>query len=256
MKRENLQRFLFVSAACLLSFPWLTPCVGLMSSAMVDVAHDSISNRNRPLERLSNAQLKAWAEKPGPKLRVIQNTTLPPHRLIKDEELSAAKGGREAPLPGSVVEKSASGLVDGVATTLALADPITWASGFSGDMLPARPSRHLVLSETPFVLLEGRDLRLTRAGKNGPILLAKATYATVTIITPDGKTTANATHIHFDSTTNEIVLEGSWSSVESGGQRYSPKNKDELMTLNWSKRRVSCSGTVDTDRGTRIIKAH
>lgn len=247
MKRENLQRFLFVSAACLLSFPWLTPCVGIMSSTMVDGVHESISNRNRPLERLSTAQLKAWVEKPGPKLRVIQNTTLPPHRLIKDEELSAAKGGREAPLPGSVVEKSASGLVDGVATTLALADPITWASGLSSDMLPARPSRHLILSEMPYVLLEGDNLRLTRVGENGPILLAKATYATVTIITPDGKTTARATHIHYDSTTNEIVLEGFLPSVESGGQRYSPKNKDDLMTLNWSKRRVSCSGAVDTD---------
>lgn len=75
--------------------------------------------------------------------------------------------------------------------------------------------------------------------------MAKAKKANVTIITPNGKTTASATQIHYDSTNTEIVLKGG-PSVKSGGQRHLPDKRDDLMTLNWSKRRVSCSRAVDT----------
>ncbi len=246
MKREKLQRLLFVFAACLLSFPWLTPCVGLMSSAVVDTAHNSIARRDRPQERLPNAQLKAWAAKPGPKLKVIANAALPPHPQITDEEISADKGGLNAPVPGTIAGKGASALVDGVATALVLADPITWLSGFSMDDGPTKAHRQLVLSESPLVLLESVDLRYTRGGKNGPILLAKARHASLTIVTPDGKISARATHIHFSSGSQEILLEGS-PSVESAGHRYTPKERNDQMTLNWVKRSVSCAGDVDTD---------
>jgi hypothetical protein len=245
MKRENLQRFLFVSTACLLSLPWLTPCVGIMSSSMVDSAHNSITGRDRPKERFSSAQLKDWAAKPGPKLTVIENRPLPPHQLIMDEDLSAANGGMDAPVPGTIVGKGASLIVDGVATALTWVDPVTWVFHDVGVMETTKPHRQLILSESPFMALDGTSLRFKRSGKNGPILLAKAEHATLTIITAEGKISASARQIHFSGSSNEIVLEG-WPKVTSGAMHYSPDIlRTTPMTLNWRTRRVSCASAVE-----------
>ena len=243
MKREKLRRLLFVSAACLLSFPWLTPCVGIWSAAAVNGAHDSITHRDEPLARLPTKQLRQWAAKPGPKLTVIENQTNLRSSLITDTELSAANGGMNAPRPGTLVGKGASAVVDGLTYTLTWIDPFTWVSQNSMGMEPTKPRRQLVLCESPFVLLEGNSIRFTRSGKNGPVLLAHATDARVTVITPDGTFTAQAQDIHFRGPSQEVLLEHPYS-IHAGSQNLRPVKTDTLMKLNFMKRSVSCSGII------------
>lgn len=246
MKREKLRRSLFVSAACLLSFPWFTPCVGIWSAAAVNGAHDSISRRYEPLAHLPTNQLKQWAAKPGPKLTVIQRQTISRSSLITAAELSAANGGMNAPRPGTLVGKGASSVVDGLTYTLTWIDPFTWVSQNSMGMEPTKPRRQLVLCESPFVLLEGNSIRFTRSGKNGPVMLARATGARVTIITPYGTFTAQAQDIQFRGPSQEVLLEQPYS-VHSGPQHLRFPKVGSLVKLNFVKRSVSCSETV-TDR--------
>lgn len=243
MKLEKLRRFLFVSTVCLVSFPWLTPCVGIWSAAAVNGVHDSISKRDEPLAHLPTKQLKELAAKPGPKLKVLEQQSIPRSSLITESELSDANGGKDAPRAGSLVGKGASAAVDGLTYTLIWADPFTWATKNSIGMEPTKPGRQLILCESPFVLLEGDSIRFKRSGKDGPILLAHATGATVTVITPDGTFAARANDIHFRGPSEEVLLERPYF-VRSGGQNLMPSNNDSLMKLNFIKRRVSCSGAV------------
>lgn len=240
MKREKLRHCLFVSAVCLLSFPWLTPCVGIWSAVVVNVAHDSITRRDEPLARLPTKQLKQWAAKPGPKLTVIENQAISPSLLITAEELSAAKN---APLPGTFVGKGASAVVDGLSYTLTWIDPFTWVSQNSMGMEPTKTRRQLTLCESPFVLLEGNSIRFTRSDKNGPVLLAHATGAKVTVITPDGSYFARAENIHFHSSSQEVLLERPFV-IYTGPQSLVPEKSGSLMKLNFARRFVSCSGVV------------
>lgn len=243
MKREKLRRLLFVSAACLLSFPWLTPCVGIWSAAAVNGAHDSITQRDQPLTRLPTQQLKQWAAKPGPKLTVIERQSIPSSSLVTAAELSDANGGMQAPRPGTLAGKGASAVVDGLTYTLTWIDPFTWVSQNSMGMEPTKPRRRLVLSETPFVMLEGQDIRFIRDGKNRSVRLAKGTNARVTVITPDGTFIAHAQDIHFRGPSQEVLLEQPYS-LYSGGQYLRPLKADALMKLNFIKRSVSCNGAI------------
>jgi hypothetical protein len=43
-----------------------------------------------------------------------------------------------------------------------------------------------------------------------------------------------------------LAIEGG-PSVESAGRRYTPKERNDLMTLNWVKQSVSCASDVDID---------
>ncbi len=234
---------MFVSAVCLLSFPWLTPCVGIWSAAAVNGAHDSITKRDEPLAHLPTKQLKEWAVKPGPRLRVMEHQSIPRSSLITEAELSDAKGGKEAPRPGSLVGKGASAAVDGLTYTLTWADPFTWATKNSMDMGPTKPHRQLILCESTYVLLEGDSIRYTRSGKNGPVLLAHATGATVTVITPDGAYMAGAKDIYFRAPAEEVLLERPYY-VRSAQQYLTPSKDDSLMKLNFKNRSVSCSGAL------------
>lgn len=253
MKREKLRHCLFVSAVCLFSFPWLTPCVGIWSAAAVNVAHDSITRRDEPLARLPTQQLKQWAAKPGPRLTVIENQAISPRSLITAAELAAA---RNAPLPGTFVGKGASAVVDGLSYTLTWIDPFTWVSQNSMGMEPTKPRRQLILCESPFVLLEGNSIRFTRSDKNGPVLLAHATGAKVTVITPDGSYFARAENIHFRSSSQEVLLERPFV-IYTGPQSLAPEKSGSLMKLNFARRFVSCSGAViDQKRRVTPMRIH
>jgi len=242
MKQEKLRRLLFVSAACLLSCPWLTPCVGIWSAAAVDTMHNSITKRNEPLNRLPDPRLKEWAAKPGPKLAVFEHQAIPKSLLVTAEELSSANGGRNAQRPGTLVGKGASALVDGVTLALSSVDPFNLATG-NLSVEPTQPKRRLILCESPFVMLEGKDIRFNRAGKNGAIHLAKASFARITVITPAGSYSASAQHIHYRGAAPQVVLEHSYG-VNSGPQSLRPAQPESLLTLNFVKNRVSCSGAV------------
>ncbi len=243
MNRDKLRRIIFVSATCLFSLPWLTPCAGIWSAAAVNGAHDSISKRDQPLAHLPTKQLKAWAAKPGPKLSVLERQSIPHSSLITEAELSDANGGMKAPRPGSLVGKGASAAVDGLTYTLTWVDPFTWVSKNSMGMEPTKPNRQLILCESPFVLLESESIRFKRSGKNGPILLAHATGATVTVITPDGTFTARAQDIYYRGPSDEVLMERPYY-VRSGDQYLRPSKDNSLMKLNFKKRSVSCSSAV------------
>jgi hypothetical protein len=251
MKREKIRRAAFVSAACLLSFPWLTPCVGIWSAAAVNGMHDSVSKRGEPLNRLPDAKLKQWAAKPLPRIAILSSQPVPAHLLVTDEELTYAKGGRNAPRPGTFFGKGASALVDGVTYTLTWADPFTWVSGNSLGMEPTKPKRRLTLCESPFVMIEAEDIRFVPEGKTGGVRLAKASNAKVTVITPEGSFFARAQHIHYRGPSQEVLLEQPWG-VYSGTQNLSPAKPGSLMTLNFMKRGVSSIGGVNDHKRSRI----
>lgn len=251
MKREKLRRAAFVGAACLLSFPWLTPCVGIWSAAAVNGVHDSVTKRYEPLNRLPDAKLKQWAAKPLPRIAILDSQPVPAHLLVTDEELSSAKGGRNAPRPGTLVGKGASALVDGVTYTLTWVDPFTWVSGNSLDVGPTKPQRRLVLCESPFVMIEAGNIRYAREDKSGAIRLAKASDAKVTVITPDGSYFARAKHIHFRAPMQEVLLEQPWG-VYSGTQNLTPTKPGSVMRLNFVKRGVSSPGGVNDHKSSRI----
>ncbi len=250
MKREKIRRVLFVSAACLLSFPWLTPCVGIWSAVAVDGAHNSITHRDEPLNRLPDAKLKEWAAKPGPRLAVSEHQSLSSELFITDAEF---KGSKTAARSGTLVGKGASALVDGVTYTLTWVDPFTWVSGNTMGVEPTKPNRRLILCESPFVMLEADDLRFTRDGKSGAIRLARATNAKVTVITPDGSYFARGMHVHYRGPSQEVVLTQS-SSIYTGTQKLRPAQEGSLIRLNFVKHRVSCSGAVLDDRRPSISK--
>lgn len=243
MKHEKLRRVVFVSAACLLSFPWLTPCVGIWSAAAVNGVHDSVTKRDEPLNRLPDAKLKQWAAKPLPRIAVLEHQGISKSLLVTDAELSASNGGRNASRPGTLVGKGASALVDGVTYTLTWVDPFTWISGNTLDMEPTKPKRRLVLCESPFVMLEAEDIRFVPEGKRGGVRLAKASDAKVTVITPEGSFFARAQHIHYRGPSQEVLLEQPWG-VYSGTQNLVPAKPGSTMRLNFVKRGVSSAGGV------------
>lgn len=247
MNREKIQRFLFVGAVCLLSFPWLTPCVGIFSAVAVDGLHNSVTKRDQPLSHLPSKQLQQWAAKPAPKLSVMPNQFISPDLRVSDAEVSAANGGRTAPRPGTLVGKGASAIVDGVTETLVWVDPFTWLSRNSLELRASKARRQLVLCESPFVMLEAKDIRFTRDGKDGPVRLAKATEGTMIIITPEGRFTARAGYIHFRGPSQEVLLELP-TGVGSDKRYFYPAGTKPgvLMKVNFVKRTVSCNGPVTT----------
>jgi len=251
MKREKLRRAVFVAVVCLLSFPWLTPCVGIWSAAAVNGVHDSVTKRDEPLSRLPEAKLKEWAAKPLPRIAVLAHQPVPSSLLIADAELSASNGGRNASRPGTFVGKGASALVDGVTYTLTWVDPFTWVSGNSLGMAPTKPGRRLVLCESPFVMIEAGSIRYAREGKSGAVRLVKATNAKVTVITPEGSFFARAQHIHYRGPSQEVLLERPWG-VFSSTQNLSPAKPGSLMRLNFVKRGVSSPGGVNDQKRSRI----
>ncbi len=255
MKREMLRRFLFVGAVCLLSFPWLTPCAGIWSAAAVDSVHSVVTHRDERDYKLPSKQLKEWAAKQLPKLKVRENQPIPSGMHITDAELSAANGGRSASRPGTLLGRGGSAVVDGLTSTLSWVDPFTWIMNDSWRMKPSTPQRRLILRETPFVMLEGDDLRYTCEGKNGPVHLARARKARLTVITPDGTCRINASAIHYRGpAADEVLLEG-MDSVYTRTQVLWPANRGDAVVLNFVKRSVSLSGRMGDGLRCISIKA-
>ncbi len=251
MQRENLRRFLFVSAACLLSFPWLTPCVGIWSAAIVDGAHNKVTHNRAADTRLPSEQLKAWERKDAPKLKVRENQPIPASMWISDAELSSANGGRNATRPGTLVGKGASAVVDGLTYTLAWVDPVTWIVDDSWRMKPSTPRRRLVLRESPFVLVESNEIRYTREGKDGPVRLARAQNAWITVISPAGSYEFHAESVHYRAPADELLLKPAHRfqiqrKEMFGTQSLEPAAGGQVtwMKLDFVKGILSCAGKV------------
>ncbi|MBB5030870.1 hypothetical protein [Prosthecobacter vanneervenii] len=241
MKREKLRRFLFVGAVCLLSFPWLTPCgTGVIAAAGISGTRNAFTRGSEPEARLPTRQLRGWASRPASPFSVISSQPVPLSRLIGDEELVKASGGQDAPYPGSLVGKGASALVDGVAGVFLAIDPLGWSDeDIKLDMNQFR-RRQLVLCESPYVVLQGTDLRFTRDGKKGPVRLAKAKYAVVSVITEEGSYSAAAKVIHYRGPSEELILETPYRLFSGYKNRLKlPVPAGTKITLNYVKRTLS-----------------
>ncbi len=244
MQRENLRRFLFVSAACLLSFPWLTPCVGIWSAMAVDGTHNAVSHRDQDKIKLPTPQIEKWSEKMLPKLKVSENQPISPAMRIEDAELAWTKGGRNAPRPGTVVGKGVSAAVDGLTYTLAWVDPVTWVLEDGWRVSPSTPRRQLVICQSPYVVLQAQNLRFTREGKDGPVKLAKARNALVRVIAPGGSYSIWATEIHYRGPAQEMLLVGTGQIFTPQMKVIEPAERDAWVKLNFVKHVLAFDGKM------------
>ena len=255
MRQQKLQYALFILTVCALSLPWLTPCtfgLGTMASGLVNkVSRPLVS---QPLDYLPHPDLKQWAARPGPMLEVQSVRGMPASLFIRDDDLPE-KQTRNAPRPGTDLRGTAGSFVGTISTLLAITDASTRSllegdgDGDTGilDDMPGRAEdnrRQLVLSEFPFVLLQGEELRYVADGKDPWPKLARAdTQAKVTVITKDGTFIGLARRIHFRSSSTEVILEGD-PTVQSGQQHLKGARTDAVMRLDFKKRRVTVNGAV------------
>lgn len=254
MKREEARRFVFVLAALACAVPWLTPCtlgLGTMASGLVNkVSRPLVAE---PLDYLPHPDLKQWAARPGPLLEVRTVRAMPASLFIRDDELPGDKT-QNASRPGTDMRGRAGSFVGMISTLLAITDASTrsFLEEGNGDMgllynMPGRAEddrRQLALSEFPFVLLQGEELRYLGDGKESWPALARADQRSkVTIITPDGTFIGIARRIHFRSSSTEVILEGD-PTVQSGQQHIKGARADAVMRLDFKKRRVTVSGPV------------
>lgn len=248
MHCDEIRRWLFVGATCLLAIPWLTPC---SNGETKGPGTPYLDRTGGTWGNLPNDQLKEWARKPGPQLRVVSHTSLfSKQLLVSDAELSAATGGAQASRP-----KAGLGFRFGQAvsslTTMPLNLYYPMIKGLAGSdrelVEPMKPKqdnarRQLVVCENPFVLLQGEDLVFFKSGNPESIAMARAsTGAKVTVITPDGTFFGIARRIHFRRGQQEILLEGD-PTVVSGHQYIKGGKPDAMMSLDFKERVVIVSG--------------
>jgi hypothetical protein len=234
---------------CVLSLPWLMPCVGLISGSALSLAHDAVPRSGEAADL--DPRLKNWAAKPGPALRVVDHRSVEARLLVTDAELSV--GGASVVKPsGTGLGRGTAGAVEKVAASLMLVDPVTWiaaANGAGSGFVQTSPHgrrRQLTLCDSPFVLLQGDDIRAIH-DKSGQLLLARASRARVTIITPDGSFFALAARVHFRAGLAEVILEGN-GTVQSGHQHIKAVKSGALIKLNFVTRIVTISDAVNETR--------
>lgn len=248
----KFQRFAFVSLVCLLSVPWLTPCVGVLGGAVIHGVHKAVQGRDDVLDRLPNDRLRQWAAKPARSLVVVEKVPVPARDLVSEEDVSSARGGRSVASPGNLLGKGLSAVANGLATTLVAADPLVLGHADDGvviDQVRKRPS--IVLCEQPFVFLDAEKIRVTREEKNGLLEMVRATGGIVRVITADGTITAHAGEVHFRSGTDYVVLEHP-RGVRTAGGYVRPAASGAMMRLHFSARRLECDGPVRFDGASMV----
>lgn len=243
MKRENLRRVLFTSAACLLAVPWLTPCgIGLVSSAVVRGTSHTLFGDPNPMARWPAVDVQNSGGASGRRLTVHQNQSVPRSLLISASEWQAVADQTSDKEAQSFSFRAATAMAQ-VADALETVD----ASVYQERQATSKPEprKELALSNQPFVMLEGDDLRFARHGrKDLPFLALAATrtmLAKATIRSPDGTIFASAQRIHFRGPSAEIVLEGN-PMVLFGRQQVKATRPDALMKLNFITRTVMVNG--------------
>ncbi len=254
MNASMLKRLLFALASCTLALPWLTPCtlgLGTMASGLVNKVSRPLDSQ--PLDYLPHPDLKQWAARPGPLLEVQTVRSMPPSLFIHDDELPV-RSARKAARPGTGLRGRAGSFVGMISGLLAISDAST--RGFlqaggndlvdlddvSGGLDDKR--RQLVISEFPFVLLQGDELLyLGKENEAWPSLARASVHAKVTVITPDGTFIGIARRIHFHSSSTEVILEGD-PTVQSGQQHLKGARTGAVIRLDFKKRRVTVHGPV------------
>lgn len=241
MGHDSCRRFLFVCLVCLLSVPWLTPCVGIWSAAAVSGVHDAVAKPHDVIARLPGDDLKKWAANPPPKLTLLTHRTISSSEFVREDEVDAAHGGSAVPPPGTLAGRGTSMVVKGVAETLTWVDPFTWMTQNAMDPTPDAPQRHVVLCESPYVVLSGLDIRVLREGKNGRILLARARSGTVHVITPQHALVMRGGVIHFRAPNHHLVIEQP-TTAHIGADDIAFGRGDAVAKLDFSTWRLECRG--------------
>lgn len=237
MMRKKLRRMVPVLILCLGP---LTSCKMHVGSLAYNAMHRvSKPLTSEPLDYLPFPDLKQWAALPGPMLEVEGGKAIPRSLYIREDEL--AQGSRKAKRPSSGLRGRAGDLMGMVTSLLAIAAGST-ADDKLGSIDDTR--RQLALNEFPFVLLQGEGLIYVRQDKQMWPQLARADKRSkITVISKDGTFFGIAQHIHFRSSSSEVVLEGD-PTVQSGQQHIKGAKPDAIMVLDFAKRRVLVNGPV------------
>ena len=237
MNWKKLRRWMPALILCLLS---LSSCKMHVGSLAYRAMHSmSKPLTSEPLDYLPFPDLKQWAALPGPMLEVQGGKAIPRTLFIRDDLL--AKGSSKARRPSSGLTGRAGDLMGMVTSLLAIA-----AGSTTDDKLGSIDDtrRQLAVNEFPFVLLQGEKLVYVKQDKQTWPRLARADKrGKVTVITKDGTFFGIAQHIHFRSSSSEIVLEGD-PTVQSGQQHIKGAKPDAIMVLDFAKRRVLVNGPV------------
>ncbi len=234
---KKLRRVVPALSICLVS---LTSCKMHVGSLAYKVTH-SMSNplTSEPLDYLPFPDLKQWAARPGPMLEVQGGRLVSRSLFITDAELP--KDSPKAKRPSSGWSGRAGDLMGMVTSLLAIAAGSTSDSKL-GSIDDTR--RQLAVNEFPFVLLQGEELVYVKQDKQAWPRLARADRRSkITVITKDGTFFGIAQHIHFRSSSSEVVLEGD-PTIQSGQQHIKGTKPDALMILDFAKRRVLVNGPV------------
>lgn len=252
-----LKRAAFMLAVCLLAVPWLTPCtlgIGTVGAALVSGASRRVEGDDEVRHRLRDPQLKAWAAKPGPQIKLNQQARIPRGMLVQDDELTAKGRILQVTSKDSVAQKGSTSAMNSVATLLALSDLTTQlvAGADSNTPLSPWPSKHkkrreILLSNSPYALLQAAEIVYSSNGSQPPKLLRASGGAKLTVITSDGTFFALANRIHLRGEGAEVVLEGN-PTVQSGQQHIKAEKPTALMTLNYVTRTVTIEGKARESR--------
>ena len=237
MIRKRIRR---VVPALILSLLPLSSCKMHVGSLAYNAIHRAAQPlTSEPLDYLPFPDLKQWAARPGPMLEVQGGRLVSRSLFITDAELP--KDSPKARRPSSGWSGRAGDLMGMVTSLLAIA-----AGSTSDDKLGSIDDtrRQLAVNEFPFVLLQGEELVYVKQDKQAWPRLARANKRSkVTVITKDGTFFGIAQHIHFRSSSSEVVLEGD-PTVQSGQQHIKGARPDALMILDFAKRRVLVNGPV------------
>lgn len=236
----------FCAAVLLCAVPFLAPCtfgVGAAASGLLSKVSEPLSE-NQQVAHLPTDQLRGWAHGPGPSLNVIPGSLIPTGSLVQDEHLA---GARNASRRKHSLRTGAAQATEALAGLFAITDAASL--GFLDINAPIEfssmdPRRQLILSESPFLLLEGEDLRFSKDSAGRPAIARAGRRAKLSWIGPEGLCFALANRIHFRSGAGEIILEG-MPAVASAGQYV---RGDSLMSLNVRTRSVRVAGKVSITR--------
>lgn len=237
MMRKNFRRMVPMLIFGVLPLASCKMHVGSIASRALHTVSKPLTSE--PLDYLPFPDLKQWAARPGPMLEVQGGKAIPRSLFISESELP--KGSPKAKRPSSGLRGRAGDLMGMVTSLLAIA-----AGSHSDDKLGSIDDtrRQLAVNEFPFVLLQGEELIYVKQDKQTWPRLARADKRSkVTVITKDGTFFGIAQHIHFRSSSSEVVLEGD-PTVQSGQQHIKGAKPDAIMVLDFAKRRVLVNGPV------------
>lgn len=208
---------------------------------------------------LPNDRLRQWAAKEGPDLAVATSrrarSSLP---LVTDSELSAAAGARQAPLPPASVGFRVGQAMDTITSlpTNVIQYPlIKGLAGKDRDLVEPLAMKHdnarreVVLSQEPFVMLQGDNLAMVPDAVTQAVRVARATVgARVSLITPDGLIYGLAHRIHYRAGQTIVVLEGN-PSIKTARQYFKAADSKSVLILDFARRTVASDGEI---RATRL----